>query len=175
MATNASTGQFFPVETIDFGPTGSPDTFNELNLPVMDNIGWVTQYNGKAYRLVQHDKGSGSVATVAGGSAYWKTKASYIVTMDATDAEFGLNSVAGGYLRVVTDQYYCFIQIGGRQTGVSVDASTSIGRCLSGGATDGQLVSTAVSTAAVNLPVAIAVTAASGGTATVEWLIGATL
>ncbi len=175
MATNANTGQFFPVETIDFGAGGTPDSFNEATLPVMDVLGVVTQYNGKAYRLVQHDKGTGSVATVAGGSAYWKTKASFIVTMDETDAEFSLNSVAGGYLRVVTDQYYCFIQIGGRQTLVTVAAGTAIGDMLSGSATDGVLAKTAVSTASVNLCVAIAVTAVSSSTSTVEWLIGATL
>lgn len=175
MAANALTGRFFPVQGIDLGYTGAVATFNQAALPVMNTLGCALEQNAKAYRLVLHDKGSGSVATVAGGSAYWKTRGSFIVTMDATDQEYGNNCVAGGYLGVVTDQYYCFIQIGGRQTGVSVAAGTGVGGQLSGSATDGQLAKTDAGTASVNLTVAIAVTAVSSSTSTVEWLIGALL
>lgn len=160
-------------------PANSPATLNVEALANPGDYGKCFEQNGVLYRLVKHDAGTGSVATVAGGSAYWKSydpaSGTFEVTMDATDALFSLNSVAGGYLGVVTDGYYCAIQVGGRQTGVSVAAGTAIGDQLSGSATDGELAKTAVSTAAVNQIVAIAETAVSGGTSTVRWTIGPVL
>jgi hypothetical protein len=164
---------------VSLAPNTSPETLNVTALDHPGDLGKVFELNGKMYRVVQHDKGSGSVATVAGGSAYWKTydpaSGSFVVTMDQTDSLYINNGVAGGYLGVVTDQNYCCIQVGGRQTGVSVAAATAIGDQLSGSATDGQLAKTATGTASVNLIVAIAETAVAAGVSTVRWIIGGTL
>ena len=162
---------------VSLAPATSPDTLNVATLDHPGDLGKVFEQNGALYRIVLHDKGTGSVATVAGGSAYWKVynpaAGTFTVTMDHNDALYGLNSVAGGYLGVVTDAYYCCIQVGGRQTGVTVAASTAIGDQMSGSATNGVLARTAVSTAAVNQIVAIAETAVSGSTSTVRWSSGA--
>lgn len=160
-------------------PSSTVAGLNVAELDHPGDLGKVFELDGKQYRIVKHDAGTGSVATVAGGSAYWKAydpgAGTFTVTMDQTDALYGLNSVAGGYLGVVTDDYYCAIQVGGRQTGVTVAASTAVGDQLSGSATDGVLARTAVSTAAVNYPVAIAETAVSSNTSTVRWMLGAQL
>lgn len=168
--------RYFPTLGTDFGSASSYATYNLSSLPPNQVLGIVVEStSGAVYRLVQFDKGSGSVAGAAGMAVHWKTRASYIVTADQTDAEASLNSVAGGLLGTPTDQYYVWIQIGGKQTGVSVAAGTAVGDQLSGSATDGQLAKTAVSTAAVNQIVAIAYSAVSGGTSTVYWSLGALL
>ena len=162
-------------QPVDLGITGAFATFNQSTLPGLAQLGAIVEDNGKFYRLVKHDQGSGTVASVAGGLAVWKTRASFLVTMDATDVENTYQSGAGGYLGVVTHGNYCFIQIGGTQTLVSVAASTANGDCLtcgSTGATDGQLVRTAANTAPVNIPCAVALTAVSSGTSTVRWCLG---
>lgn len=171
-----ATGRFFPLQTLDLSPTGDPSDFNVSALPIGAQLGQVYEQDGKCYRLVQFDNGTGNVAAVVGGAAYWKSKASYIVTSDATDAEAAaVNGVAGGFLDVLTDQYYGLIQIGGDQTGVSVAAGTAVGGQLSGSTTDMQLAKTDAGTASVNVVVATALTAVSGGTSTVRWNLGALL
>lgn len=158
----------------------TPATLNVVSLDAPGDLGKVFEQNGIQYRIVKHAAGTGTVATVAGGSAYWKAydpaAGTFTVTMDETDSLYGLNGVAGGYLlTAVTDGYYCAIQVGGRQALVTVAASTAVGDQLSGSATDGVLARTAVSTAAVNYPVAIAETAVSSNTSTVRWLLGSQL
>lgn len=164
---------------VSLAPATTPDTLNVSALDHPGDLGKIFEQNGALYRIVKHDKGSGSVATVAGGSAYWKAydpaSGTFTVTMDQTDSLYINNGVAGGYLGVVTDGNYCAIQVGGRQTGVSVAAGTAIADQLTGSATDGQLAKTATGTAAVNWIVAIAETAVSGGTATVRWVLGSLL
>lgn len=167
-----ATGRFFPLQSIDLSPTGDPADFNVATLPIGAQLGQCYEQDGKVYRLVKFNNGTGNVAAVVGGSAYWYSKADWTVTSDQTDAEGSLNSVAGGFLDVLTDGYYGLIQIGGDQTGVSVAGSTAEGDQLSGSATDMQLARTAESTASVNLAVAIALTAVSGGTSTVRWIFG---
>lgn len=159
-------------------PDGTPATFSEATLDHPGDYGKIFEENGCFYRIVKHAAGTGTVATVAGGSAYWKTydpaAGTFVVTMDQTDSLYGLNGVAGGYLlAAITDGNYCCIQVGGRQTLVTVAASTAVGDQLSGSATDGVLARTAVSTASVNYPVALAETAVSANTSTVRWMLGA--
>jgi hypothetical protein len=162
---------------VSLAPVTDPASLNVASLDHPGDLGKVFEQNGALYRIVLHAKGTGSVATVAGGSAYWKAydpaSGTFTVTMDETDSLYGVNGVAGGYLGVVTDGNYCCIQVGGRQTGVSVAAATGIGDQLSGSTTDGQLAKTTAGTAAVNQIVAIAETAVSSGTSTVKWNAGA--
>ncbi len=164
---------------VSLAPATSPATLNVTSLDHPGDLGKVFEQNGVLNRIVLHAAGTGAVATVAGGAAYWKAydpaAGTFTVTMDQSDSLYGLNGVAGAYQGVVTDGNYCCIQMGGRQTGVSVAAGTAVGDQLSGSATDGQLAKTAVSTAAVNQIVGIAETAVSGGTSTVRWSAGALL
>ena len=159
------------IQGIDLGSSTALSSVNLASLPIGAVVGQTWEQDGKAYKLVQFDSGSGPVASVAGGAAMYTDTTLTEVTMDTTDA-LSANCVAGGFLTAgVTDGYYTVIQVGGIQTGVKVDAGTGVGETLSQG-TDGELVSTAVGTATVNLPVAVACTAASGGTATVKWNAG---
>jgi hypothetical protein len=163
-------GRFSLTQGISLGPTGTLSSINMASLPIDAVVGQSWQQDGVTYKLVKFAKNA--VDSVVGGAAYYTDAAAGTVTMAHGSAQTN-NSVAGGFLTAgVTDTYYTVIQTGGVQTGVSVDGSTTAGRTLSQGATDGQLVSTAVGTATVNLPVAVALTAVSGGTATVSWKSG---
>lgn len=156
------------IQGIDLGSSASLSSVNLASLPIGATLGQSWEDSGKTYKLVQVDTGSGPVAIVAGGTAMYTDSTQTIVTMDTTDA-VSANCAAGGFLTAtVTDGYYTVIQTGGVQTGAKVDAGTGVGETLSQG-TDGELVSTSVGTACVNLPVAVAITAANAGTATVKW------
>lgn len=174
---NAPIGRTVLLSGVDLGPTGSVSTFNESALPKGGQLGQIYESNGKFYRLVKFDNGS-AVASAAGNAAYWKTKSSYIVTSDESDSEgtnaAGNNAVAGGFLGVLTDLNYGFIQMGGDQAGVLVDATAAAGDMLSGGNTDGTLVITAAGTAGgpVNMLVAIATAADVALRAPVRWEFG---
>lgn len=172
-----ATSRYFPILGTDFGSGSSYTSYNLSALPPNQVLGSVVEStSGKVYRLVQFDNGSGNVAAAAGAAAYWKTKASYIVTSDITDEQMGGNSFAGIFTEVATDQYYTWIQIGGIATGVSVDSGTATGDVLTaGGSTDGQLVSTNDGTAPVGIPVGVAMSNVSSGTATVSLILGNTL
>lgn len=184
MSANTS-GRFFPVQGVHLGSAASIAAFNSATLPfdvtqgpgstsvwgIGSGLGMVVEDSGKVYRLVRHHEGAGAVATVAGGRAVWKTRASFVVSMDITDAEAGgVNDVAGAYLGVVTHNYYCFVQIGGLQT-LQGDGSVAAGEMVSGGsATDGEFDTWATT----ELPVAVAWAADSGTPATFPayWLLG---
>ncbi len=128
-------GRFFPIQTIHLGRAGTYASFNEPTLPIGGLLGAVVEDAGKVYRLVKFDNGTGNVASAAGGAAHWKTRASFIVTSDQTDHESGVNGIAGGFLGVVTDLYYCFVQIGGLQA-VITDGNATKGSCAVGTTTD---------------------------------------
>lgn len=171
-------------QAADLGLTGSVATFNQANLPPLSILGAIYEDAGKFYKLVQFNSGTGAVASFAGALAVYKTRASNIVTMDYTDAETAQHSGAGGFLLSgITTGNYCFIQVGGTQTLASVPAAVAIGdalTCNGTGGTDGVPVRTAVGTAPVAIPVAIALTAVTGtagvggaGTSTVRWNLAA--
>ncbi len=175
-------GRFFPVQTMHLG-SGTIATLNAAQLgndgsvaggdfgPFFGQLGQVIEDNGKCYRLVQFDNGTGNVASVAGGAAHWKTRASFIVTSDQTDAQAGVNSVAGGFLNVVTDQYYCFIQIGGVQA-VVVDTTETAGTALTATTTDLTLVATTTNTLGNQLIVGISYGTNTTTSANMYWLLG---
>lgn len=153
-------GRTVLVDNLHLGPTGSVLSFSESSLPVGDQgkLGQIFEKDAKFYRLVQHHQGTGTVATVDGGVAYWRDKANWVVTADASDGEGLADGVAGGYNKAaITHLNYCFIQMGGYQAAVIVAASTVNGDHLTGHAsTDNVLTRTAAGTAAVDKQVATA-------------------
>lgn len=174
------TGRFFPTFGHHLGQAGTYAGFNESTLnnggagPFLGHLGQVVEDGGKVYRLVQFDNGTGDVASVAGGAAHWKTRASYIVTSDQTDAEASLNGVAGGFLRVVTDQYYCYVQLGGVQA-VVTDTTASAGTALIATTTDLTLVATTTNTKGNQLIYAISYGTNSTTSANAYWVLGTLL
>lgn len=171
-------GRFFPVVTMHLGSTGAFATFNESTLsnsgsgPFLGQLGMVIEANGKVYRLVQFDNGTGNVASVAGGPAHWKDRSSFVVTSDQTDAESGINGVAGGFLAAVTDLYYCFVQMGGLQT-IVTDTNFVAGCAAIGSATDLVFDSMLVGSATwLANPVGISNATDSGTAGTMYWILG---
>lgn len=175
---NAPVGRTFLLQHLHLGQAGNVRTFNESTLnnggagPWLGQLGQVFEVDNKFFRLVKFDNGTGNVASIDGGVAYWLTKSSWTVTTDASDAEGLANGVAGGFHAVITDGNYCFIQIGGDQAAVQVAASTVNGDHMTGHAsTDNILTRTAAGTAPVNKLVATALT--TRGTTTTD--VGASL
>lgn len=172
-----TTGRFFPVVGVSLGEFQSFDTFNASALsnagipPYAGQLGSVFEKNAKVYRMVQFNNGTGNVAAAAGGVAHWKTRASYIVTSDQTDAEASLNGVAGGFLMAVTDLYYCFVQIGGVQA-VTVDTTASAGQALIASTTDLTLVAGTTNTKGNQLIYGISYGTNSTTSANVYWVFG---
>lgn len=171
------TGRFFPVVGVHLGSGGTFASFNESTLnasgsgPWLGQLGQIFEDNGKVYRLVQFDNGTGNVAAVAGGAAHWKTRASYIVTSDQTDAEASLNSVAGAFLMALTDQYYGFVQMGGVQACVT-DTTASAGTALIATTTDQTLVATTTNTKGNQLIYGISYGTNTTTSANVYWVMG---
>lgn len=162
-------GRTFLVQHLHLGEKGSVYTFNQTYLPQGGQLGQVFEQNGKFFRLVQFDDGTGNVAAVDGGVLYWKTKFTaatpWVVTSDASDGEALANGVAGGCHVVAVDQNYIFVQCGGDQAAVQVAASAVKGDHLTGHAsTDLILTRTAGGTAPIDKLVATALT--SRGTTT---------
>jgi hypothetical protein len=180
------------VQHLHLGPAGNVRTFQSATLdnggsgPWLGALGQVFEKDNKFFRLVKFDNGTGNVASIDGGLAYWKTKASWIVTTDASDAEGLANGVAGGTHAVITDGNYFFIQIGGDQAAVVVAASTVNGDHMTGHAsTDNVFTRTAAGTAPVDKLMATALTtrgtttsdegASVANSSKVRWILGATL
>lgn len=119
--------------------TGNPRTVNDATQKAP--MGAVIRWKGNKYMYVKFNNGQGNVAAVANGVVHWMTglfdpaTKLFTVTSDQTDAIAGRNSVAGIIGNIVTDGNYTWIQI----TGVSsckVTATTDLGDCLVGSATD---------------------------------------
>lgn len=182
---NTMTSRFFPVQAVHLGVTGAIATFNQATLPfdipqaagssstfgIGGGLGAVIEDSGKVYRLVKKHKVTASVTTSAGFVAYWQDRANAVVVSDQTDSQAAVNAVAGAFLGAVTDENYCFIQIGGSQTVGSKDA-TSAGDMLFGSTTDGQLATIAAGSTVTNIPFAVAYGTASGNLVAAYWLLG---
>jgi hypothetical protein len=165
-------GRFFPVQTVHLGPLGAFATFNEAALPMAGQLGMVVESEGKVYRLVKFDNGAGNVASAAGGAAHWSDRANFVVTSDQTNAQAAIASVAGGFLGVVTDGCYCFIQIGGKQT-VITDTNADAGDLAIGTTTDLTFAGVTGAAAPYFLPVGVFYTADGATTsADMYWLLG---
>jgi len=138
-----ASGKFFPAAGFDLGVATSYATFNQATLPRPGMLGQINEDGGICYRLVQFDNGVGNVAAAAGAAAYWKTRASSIVTSDESDGEGLLHGYAGFFLLVVTDQNYCFVQVGGPITNLITDGNVAKGGALILTTTDGTITSQA--------------------------------
>jgi hypothetical protein len=170
-------GRFFPVQTIDLGPTGSFASFDEASLKFPGQLGAVIEDGSKTYRLIKFDNGAGNVASLKGGVAYWKDFDDNVVTTDASDSEALANGVAGGFLGVITDLNYGFIQCGGKQA-VKVAASVVAGDKLMGHAsTDNELTRSAAGVAPLDVVFAVALNTRGTNdgvtnSSFVHWLLG---
>lgn len=154
---NTLSGRFFPLQTVHLGVASGFATFNSATLPfdipqaagssstfgIGGGLGAVVEDSGKVWRLVQFDNGVGNVAAAAGHVAYWKNRASAIVTSDESDGEGLLQGFAGVFQVAVTDQYYCFVQIGGYVTNFLTDGSVAKGGALILTTSDGAITSQA--------------------------------
>lgn len=87
--------------------------------------------DGRAFRYVKFDNGSGNVAAVAGGPAYWYPDAAGgVVTSDQTDSGTAGkgHSVAGQFLNVPTDAYCIWVQFKGN--GRAKCSTTAAGKSI---------------------------------------------
>lgn len=173
-------------QTIDLGPRGSFTKFNEASLPQGGKLGAVAEHKGRLFRLVKFDDGVGNVASIDGGVLYWKDRANFVVTADASDAEGLADGIAGGCHVVAADGNYIFAQCGGDQAAVVVAALAVNGDHLTGSATvDNELVRTAAGTAAPNKQAGTALSTRGATTSDngvsvansskVRWIFGALL
>lgn len=109
---------------------------------------------GVTYQYINFDNGAGNVAAVAGGVAYVKTLASYVVTMDISDSlTTKQNGCCGVFVNVLTDAYYGWMVIKGPYATVKTDAGDDIAiddSCIAHATTDGVVDRTATGTAAVS-------------------------
>jgi len=116
---------------------GSRSNIEALNVTALDRPGELGQAvvlpNNKSYQIVQCDSGATASApsgvVVAGDVAFWKDKASYIVTPDlgqaaaseSTNQSSKRNMVAGVFTTAATAGNYCVVQQQGRHAGVKSD------------------------------------------------------
>lgn len=193
----APQGRFFPVVGVNLGIYTSFRTVNVSALggdgtvasgtgPAFGSLGQIFEDNGRVWRLVKFDNGTGDVAAIDGGVLYWKDKSAFTVTSDASDSECLANGVAGGCHVVAVDLNYIFIQIGGDQAAVVAAASAVKGDHATGHAsTDNVLTRTAGGTAPVDKLVATFMTtrgtttsdnaASVSNSSKVRWELGALL
>lgn len=151
----------------------SIEALNVSTLYKPGELGSQIQLGGKAYQLVQLDSGATSATNggtpVCGHVAFWKNRASYLVTNDKAQAEGGNSTSACGVFvsltsgaagtAAATAGNYCVIQQRGTHVGVLTQGSA---------AAAGQLLcatATATSTAAN-------VTAVAAGTAPTSNVVG---
>ena len=72
--------------------------------------------DGKIYKYVQYDTGSGSVAAVSGNVAYYYTLDGYKNNSVTSDLSDSIELGAGVLQSAPTDEQYCWIQVRGAAT-----------------------------------------------------------
>lgn len=169
-------GRFFPVVGVNLGTATSFATYNEVTLnisgpsPWLGQLGQVFEENGKAYRLVQFSEAT--VASAAGTPAYWLDRSAFTVTSDESDGESGINGIAGGFLGVQTNQYYCFVQVAGLQS-IVTDGNAVPGSACIGSTSDGVFDTMLVGAATwQGQPVGISNSTDSSTAGTMYWILG---
>lgn len=105
-------------------------------------------HDGKEYKFVQYEAGSGSVAAVAGNVAYYYgttgASSATVVTSDLSDS---VNVTAGMLMAAPADGEYCWVQTRGYATLNTALTAGSDGNALTAvGATDGTLDASAAAT-----------------------------
>lgn len=97
-------------------------------------------YDGKVYKFVQYDAGTGSVAAVAGNVAYYYTLDGYKNNQVTSDLSDSVEIGAGVLQSAPADGEYCWIQIKGAATLTTALTDGADGDPLTPtGATDGTL------------------------------------
>lgn len=131
-------------------------------------LGMYREEDGKGYRFVQYDNGTGNLACVAGKLAYFfADTGTFVVTMDVSDSD--RNKVRGVFAAVIADQGYGWIQTKGVCT-VATNGDDDIAEgdaVIASAAGDGTADSTAQDTAPTNRVVGWALAADSDGGDTV--------
>lgn len=130
-------------QTLYIGAGSNIEALNSSTLYKPGELGSQIQTpNGKGYQLIQVDSGATASTGAAhvpqcGDLAFWKSKASYIVTNDRVQAQGGVtnsrNMVAGVFCSVsggaagtasITPGYYGVIQQRGQHVGVLTSSAT---------------------------------------------------
>ena len=112
-------------------------------------LGTRREEEGKVYRYVSMETGTGAVAAIAGNLAY-HVDGLWDVTMDVSDVD--RNLVAGVFLSVIADEGYGWIQTGGRHATVKTNGDDDIAKgdaVIASAAGDGTADSTAQDTAPI--------------------------
>ena len=119
-----------------------------------DNLGDIRWQNGKCYKCVEFNNGSGDVASIAGYCASYYAVAgsaaattghkNNLVTMDRTDTHGGAGGIGAGIFQgVVVDGDRCWVQIKGNATLIAAafpSGSDGDSMTAAGGAGDGFIV-----------------------------------
>lgn len=166
-------------QTIAYGQVQAVESMNAASMPHGGELGQALgTTNGKYYQLIQLDSGAtASTATgvvAAGDLAYWKDRASYIVTNDIAQAQAAestsnnskRNVVAGVFTAAVTAGYFGVIQQQGYRATVKSDGGgdfVSGDYCVAGNNTTSAIDRTAAGTAPPNTPVGIVAGSESNG------------
>ena len=113
-----------------------PATINEAAVRPDLFLGGIYYYGGKAYKYVQFKD---AVAYLAGHVCLWANAQGTAVTNDKTggSAVIATTPVAGVAPRVMTEDYYGFIQVGGVAT-IQTDGSVTVGKPLVSHTVDGE-------------------------------------
>lgn len=132
-------------------------SFNESTLFTPGALGSFYEKDGKKYQLVKFD--SSAVTVAANQALVWIDQDDFTVTNDISDVTGGPNFPAGVALSVVTAGNYGWIQVRGPVAAILTDAGDDI---TAGDAlfvdptTDGTVDSTALGTAPIYVPLAVA-------------------
>ncbi len=130
-------------------------------------LGQYREEDGKGYRYVQYDNGTGNLTCVDGKLAYQVDSDEWIVTMDVSDSD--RNLVVGVFSSVIADSGYGWIQSWGADT-VTTNGDDDIAKgdaVIASAAGDGTADSTAQDTAPTNRVVGWATAADVDGSDTV--------
>ena len=114
---------------------------DEVSDTATHNLGQLGQTDdGKIYKYVQYDTGSGSVAAVSGNVAYYYTLDGYKNNSVTSDLSDSIELGAGVLQSAPTDGQYCWIQVRGAATLTpSLTAGTDGDPLTPTGSSDGTL------------------------------------
>jgi hypothetical protein len=179
------------IQTVSLGAVGNFGTMLEAvsnDGPWEGQLGMEVQVDNKTWKLVKLDYDIAAIDGLDGGLAYWEDQDAFVISFDASGAEAGANSLAGGVHQAIdvsalTEDQYMWIQVGGEQAAVVVAASAVAGDQGTGHAsTDNVLTRTAAGTAAPDRHAAIILStrgsttsdegAAVANSSRVRWLLG---
>lgn len=167
---NANRSQTF------YSPTGNPETMNSASLYFPGQLGQAFDANDRTYQTVQLDSGATSATATgvvaANQLAFWKDRATYLVTNVAAAALFGgvansyRNNVAGVFAMAVTAGYYCNVIQRGRAVNLKEAGSATAGMslCANASSTAADALGTAIATASPTQNLGVVITATSGVT-----------